>query len=170
MINKNFYYNLKVQFEDCDLQQIVHNSKINCYLERARFNLLDTENLSYNKLINKNIGFVMTDMKIKYVKPIFFNDEVVIITSITGIYYHCLKVTQIVIKKEAYKLIKLLNFNLVDDFSKIDDILVFCNTKFSLIDLNNKQPVNKNNEILKIINKDNQKFSVKDLHFKHPLI
>ena len=92
--NKQYSYKCVVEFEDCDMQNIAHHSKLICYLERARINALQSENISYDKLLKMNTCFVINDIKLKFVSPAKLGDKLTIITTLAGAYSYSFKLNQ----------------------------------------------------------------------------
>ena len=70
--NKQYKYICYVEFEDCDMQNIVHHPKLLCYLERARLEAFKKESFDYNTMLNNDISLVVTDMKLKFVSLVCF--------------------------------------------------------------------------------------------------
>jgi YbgC/YbaW family acyl-CoA thioester hydrolase len=161
-IDKQYKYTCIVEFEDCDPQKIVHHPKFFYYLERARLDLFNSENYTYKNMLDENIGFVITDMKTKFIKPAFFGDKLTIVSSIIGTYAHCIKINQTIIKGDVEIPIEnwLSNPNLV----------MSCSIRFSIVNITNNQPIENNDFInnmkkkLNIIKCEN----IKNVHFKHP--
>jgi len=161
-MNQNclYKYKCKVEFEDCDMQNIVHHPKLLCYLERARLDCLRQEFYTYNDMIKDNTCFVITDVKLKFINPCFYNDDLIIITQVSGAYAHSLKVNQIITKKDS-------DLPLNDLISDKNSCL-FSSMRLSMVNIQNREPIKNSEEIFKKINIKKDSFSIKDVIFKHP--
>lgn len=70
------YFNYKVRLDDLDYMGLVGNSHWLTFLERARIELLETIGFPFSTMMKNKIGGVVSEAKIKFIKPAFFDDEV----------------------------------------------------------------------------------------------
>jgi acyl-CoA thioester hydrolase len=82
MEKKNLIYTVPVRYFDLDTNQHVNNAVYFTYMEEARTKLLLKEFLA---LQGEGIGFVVTEAKCKYLKPIRIQDTVTIKISIENV-------------------------------------------------------------------------------------
>jgi acyl-CoA thioester hydrolase len=75
MEKKNLTYTVPVRYFDLDMNRHVNNAVYFTYMEEARTKLLLKEFLA---LQEEGIGFVVTEAKCKYLKPIKIQDTVTI--------------------------------------------------------------------------------------------
>ena len=83
--SEEFIYKLRVYFEDTDCLGVVYHSNYLKFIERARTELLNSKKIDQQKLIKKNIIFVVRNIKINYLKSACFNDELFVKTQILQI-------------------------------------------------------------------------------------
>ncbi|PKU24595.1 acyl-CoA thioesterase [Telmatospirillum siberiense] len=69
---------IKAQFYDLDPMQVVWHGNYARFLEQARCALLDRIGYNYPEMEASGYVWPVVDMRIKYVRPIRFNDEVVV--------------------------------------------------------------------------------------------
>lgn len=69
---------LKVPFFDVDSLNIVWHGNYPKYFEIARCALLDKIGYNYEDMRRTGFSFPVVDMQIKYVKPLLFNQEILI--------------------------------------------------------------------------------------------
>jgi len=82
MDKKDFTYNIPVRYFDLDTNNHVNNSVYFTYMEEARTKLMLKEFLVFYE---NGIGFVVTEAKCKYKKPIRIQDRVSIRISVENI-------------------------------------------------------------------------------------
>ncbi len=71
-------YNFSVPFFDVDSMNIVWHGNYCKYLELARCKLLDKIGYNYRAMAESGFLFPIVDMQIKYIKPIIFEQAIVI--------------------------------------------------------------------------------------------
>jgi acyl-CoA thioester hydrolase len=71
-------YNFSVPFFDVDSMNIVWHGNYCKYLELARCKLLDKIGYNYRTMAQSGFLFPIVDMQIKYIKPIIFEQIIVI--------------------------------------------------------------------------------------------
>lgn len=71
-------YHLVVPFFDVDTYRVVWHGNYPKYLELARCKLLDELDYNYSQMEASGFFFPIVDMAIKYVKPIVFEQAIVI--------------------------------------------------------------------------------------------
>ena len=135
IINKNIHqYVVKVFYEDTDLGQIVYHTNYLKYFERARtslLNLLKIDQINLKK--NHDIILVVRKAEIKWFKPAFLNDTLLIET--------CLKYAKnssITIQQLAYRHC---------DMNKTKELLV--SGVIQIVAMNSSFKVRRINKILK---------------------
>ena len=69
-------YPLKVAFHDVDSMNIVWHGRYVKYFELARCELLESFNYDYVAMRDSGYAWPVVDMRIKYVKPLRFNQKV----------------------------------------------------------------------------------------------
>ena len=69
---------IKAQFYDLDPLQVVWHGNYVRYLEQARCALLDRIGFNYPEMSRSGYVWPIVDMRIKYVRPIRFGQEVVV--------------------------------------------------------------------------------------------
>lgn len=67
---------IKVQFYDVDSMSVVWHGNYVKYLEIARCELLDEIGYNYKDMQNDAFAFPVVKLDVKYIKPIFFGDEI----------------------------------------------------------------------------------------------
>ena len=82
MDKDKFTYNVTVRYFDLDTNNHVNNSVFFTYMEEARTKLMLKEFLEF---FENGIGFVVTEAKCKYKKPIRIQDSVSIRVSVENI-------------------------------------------------------------------------------------
>lgn len=65
-----------VEFYDVDAMGVVWHGNYVKYLEKARCVLLDKIGYGYREMKTSGYAFPVTDMKVKYIRPLFFGDRV----------------------------------------------------------------------------------------------
>ncbi len=74
----NVDYNFSVPFFDVDSMNIVWHGNYCKYLELSRCKLLDNIGYNYRAMAESGFLFPIVDMQIKYIKPIVFEQAIVI--------------------------------------------------------------------------------------------
>lgn len=159
--NKQYKYSCKVEFEDCDMQNIVHHPKLLCYLERARLAVFDNENFNYKTMLDNNVSLVVTDMKLKFIAPCLLGDKLTIITQVTGVYAHSIKLNQMIIKENDCILP-------IKNWLNYPNSSLCASIRFSIVDIKNREPHQNIKHIYKKLNIKEDNFTIKDMIFKHP--
>ncbi len=80
-----------VEFYDVDSMKIVWHGNYVKYFEKARCALLEKIGYDYIKMEESGYAFPVTDMRIKYIRPLKFGDRVRA-TAILEEYENCLKI------------------------------------------------------------------------------
>jgi YbgC/YbaW family acyl-CoA thioester hydrolase len=159
-MNNQHKFNSEIKFDDCDMQGIVHHPKYFCYLERARIKAMNNDQYDYNYLLKNNMGFVITDIKSKFISPAKFGDKITIVTRVGGAYAHCVKIEQIILKNDNIQLP-------LDNWISNENTVMCSSLRCSLVYINNNKPVENYKEILDNLNM-NKVNNIKDVSFKHP--
>ena len=69
---------LRAQFHDLDPMQVVWHGNYARYLEQARCALLDLIDYNYPRMAESGFAWPIVDMRVKYVRPIVFAQEIVV--------------------------------------------------------------------------------------------
>lgn len=80
---KYFYLSYRIPFSETDAMGIVHHSNHARYFERGRVELLRQIDLSYTGIMQRGMHFPLTDMSVKFRKPLRFDDVLWIETSVS---------------------------------------------------------------------------------------
>lgn len=75
-------HRIKVPFHDVDSMQIVWHGCYVKYFEVARCELLDSFNYGYEAMRDSGFAWPVIDMRIKYYRPVRFNQEIIIRASV----------------------------------------------------------------------------------------
>ncbi len=95
-----FVYPLKVAFHDVDSMNIVWHGRYVKYFELARCELLESFNYDYVAMRDSGFAWPVVDMRIKYVKPLRFNQQVEIKCWVKE-WEHRLKIEYLVVDAET---------------------------------------------------------------------
>ncbi len=72
---EQYSLNFKVRDYECDLQGIVNNANYQHYLEHARHEFLITKGLSFSKMHDEGIDFVVARIEMAFKTPLKSGDE-----------------------------------------------------------------------------------------------
>ncbi len=77
---KEFYaeVDINIPFHDVDMMEIVWHGHYVKYFEIARCVLLDKIDYNYKKMRDSGYGWPVIDLRIRYVKPIFFGQTITV--------------------------------------------------------------------------------------------
>ena len=85
-MNKTPSSSYRIRFHDCDMFGHLNNARYLDYMISARQDhLKDTYNFDYNDFYKKNLGWVISSHEIQYLKPAYFEETVVIQSSLLAI-------------------------------------------------------------------------------------
>ncbi len=87
MIDVSNITEIAVPFYDVDVMQIVWHGHYVKYMEQARCQLLDLIDYNYPAMRDSGYAWPVVDLRIKYVKPLAFQQVILIHTTITEIEY-----------------------------------------------------------------------------------
>ncbi len=73
---------IKAQFYDLDPMNVVWHGNYVRFLEQARCELLDSIGYNYPEMSESGFAWPIVDIRIKYVRPIRFGQEIVVVTSL----------------------------------------------------------------------------------------
>ena len=73
---------IKIPFHDVDPMNLVWHGRYVKYLEIARCELLESFNYSYDEMRISGYAWPIVDIKIKYVKPLTFNQTIKIVSTL----------------------------------------------------------------------------------------
>jgi len=80
-MSKKYKHKIKVYYEDTDSGGVVYYANYLKFLERARTEMLNSENLSNTKLLKENkIFIIVKSCNINFIKPAKLEDELEIIS------------------------------------------------------------------------------------------
>lgn len=71
-------YEFKAEFFDADPMGVMWHGNYVKYLEMARCRLLDELNFNYIKMQNRGFALPIIKMDLKYINPIYFNDDFIV--------------------------------------------------------------------------------------------
>ncbi|MCC6180239.1 MAG: acyl-CoA thioesterase [Bacteroidia bacterium] len=82
-MNKTPSSNYNIRFHDCDMFGHLNNARYLDYMISARQDhLKDAYNFDYNSYYKNNLGWVISYHEIQYLKPAFFEEDVIIQSSL----------------------------------------------------------------------------------------
>ncbi len=81
----HFEYEFKISFEDLDPMNIVWHGNYMRYMEQARCNMLAKLGYTYSDMNEDNYAYPVAKMNVKYIKPAFFQDVLVMKLDILSI-------------------------------------------------------------------------------------
>ncbi len=85
-VAKEFFWSVRVYYEDTDSGGVVYYANYLKFMERARTELLRSLGFQQDQLQQElGIIFAVHSANIQYIKPARFNDELNVITSITSL-------------------------------------------------------------------------------------
>jgi len=73
---------IKAQFYDLDPMNVVWHGNYARFLEQARCELLDSIGYNYVEMKDSGFAWPIVDMRIKYVRPVLFGQEIVVTATI----------------------------------------------------------------------------------------
>jgi acyl-CoA thioester hydrolase len=73
---------IKAQFYDLDPMNVVWHGNYARFLEQARCELLDSIGYNYAEMKESGFAWPIVDMRIKYVRPVLFGQEIVVTATI----------------------------------------------------------------------------------------
>ena len=73
---------IKAQFYDLDPMNVVWHGNYARFLEQARCELLDSIGYNYVEMKESGFAWPIVDMRIKYVRPVLFGQEIVVTATI----------------------------------------------------------------------------------------
>lgn len=76
-------YKFRAEFFDVDSMNVVWHGNYVKYLEFGRCRFLDEMDFNYEKMKNSGFALPIVKLNLKYIKPIFFNDECDISVNLT---------------------------------------------------------------------------------------
>lgn len=129
-------FSVDVQFEDVDSGGGVHYPNYLKYFERARNHHIKEAGFSTKKLMEQGFALVVAENYIKYVKPVVLEQELKIVTKITGVKKVGLRVEQAIFDKNQ----DIDLFNLPEKIATTPGILTYSKTKLVCADLKKLRP------------------------------
>ena len=81
---KSLKFAFRAEFYDVDSMNVVWHGNYVRYLEFGRCRFLDAAKFNYETMKNAGFALPIVKMNLKYIKPIFFNDECEICVSLKG--------------------------------------------------------------------------------------
>jgi acyl-CoA thioester hydrolase len=73
----------RIPFSETDAMSIVHHSNHARYFERGRVELLRLVDKGYSEIVKMGFHFPLTELKVAFKKPLYFDDLITIETSIS---------------------------------------------------------------------------------------
>lgn len=120
---------IRIRYAETDQMGYVYYGNYATFYEVARVEALRSLNFSYNELEKSGIMLPVLELQIKYIKPAFYDDEIVIETTIS-------EMPKARIKFE-YK-----------TYNQIGDLLNFGNTTLVFVDIKTKKPTQAPKDLL----------------------
>lgn len=120
---------IRIRYAETDQMGYVYYGNYATFYEVARVEALRSLNFSYNELEKSGIMLPVLEIQIKYIKPAFYDDEIVIETTIS-------EMPKARIKFE-YK-----------TYNQIGDLLNFGNTTLVFVDIKTKKPTQAPKDLL----------------------
>lgn len=74
--------NIKVRFNETDQMGIVYHGNYFSWFDIGRMNFFDALGIGYDELLEKRLMLPVIDVKCKYIKPLKYDDEFKVITSV----------------------------------------------------------------------------------------
>lgn len=93
----------KVEFYDVDSMDVVWHGNYVKYFEKARCALLDKIGYGYKHMREDGFAFPVTSLKIKYIRPLFFQQEIMIRAELLE-YENRLKIQYFIYDKKSMEL------------------------------------------------------------------
>ncbi len=75
-------FEIKIPFHDLDPMDVVWHGNYIKYMEQSRCDMFNKINYTYYDMKNDNYAYPVAKMQTKYIKPLRFNQEVLIETSL----------------------------------------------------------------------------------------
>ena len=75
-------FEIKIPFHDLDPMDVVWHGNYIKYIEQSRCDMFDKLNYTYYDMKSDNYAYPIAKMKTKYIKPLRFNQEVIVETSL----------------------------------------------------------------------------------------
>lgn len=75
---------LRVRYSECDPMGVTHHGSYAHWLEIGRTELLRVGGVTYRALEDAGVLLVVTRLDIRYKKPARYDDEIVVVTEVTG--------------------------------------------------------------------------------------
>ncbi|MBO7277872.1 MAG: acyl-CoA thioesterase [Bacteroidales bacterium] len=76
---------IRVSYVDTDKMGVVHNSNYYRFFERGRIELMRYLGVSYKKMEDEGVMMPLIDQYAKYLKPAYFDEELIVRTSINTV-------------------------------------------------------------------------------------
>lgn len=76
---------IRVSYVDTDKMGVVHNSNYYRFFERGRIELMRYLGVSYKKMEDEGVMMPLVDQYAKYLKPAYFDEELIVRTSINTV-------------------------------------------------------------------------------------
>lgn len=73
---------INIPFHDVDSMNVVWHGNYAKYLELARCELLDSFNYSYQQMLESGFTWPIVDMRIKYLRPVVFGQDIRVIAKL----------------------------------------------------------------------------------------
>lgn len=99
---------IKAQFYDLDPMQVVWHGNYVRFLEQARCALLDKIEFNYEEMARTRYAWPIVDLRIKYVKPVRFGQEIKVDASLAE-YENRIKIDYLITDVESGEIITKAN-------------------------------------------------------------
>jgi acyl-CoA thioester hydrolase len=89
-------YKVKVQHENTDCYGIAHHSAYIKWIESARNEFIEEHEVCFKHLQEIGVKILISEMELKYKKPLFLMDELTIFTRILNLKKYCIEFESII--------------------------------------------------------------------------
>jgi len=96
---RSHVYRTHIEFEDVDSGGVLHHPKYLNLYERARVSFLRDRGLSFKEMLDSGQALAVRDLQISYLKPLYFEDEVTILTQVVGVRPASLQIAQAMLNR-----------------------------------------------------------------------
>ncbi len=81
-MTKEYITSFRAYHDDVDFTGVMYNANYLKYMERARSDMLREAGFDQKQILEGGISFVLSHADVAYKKPVYFNDECIIATSV----------------------------------------------------------------------------------------
>lgn len=148
-------FRLTVQFEDIDVNGVVHHPNYLKYLERARSYGIKESGYSLEKLLDSGCALVVSEIHANYLRPALLEQELFVISRVSAVGKSLVKICQSITSTlPTTKGIEMVGERLVS----LPETIFWAQTSLICVDLKSAQPKSIPQELKKAI-----KMGIQDL-------